>query len=204
MRLTAGVPHRKIVQVSTWNKGQGLFPRTIKLGPAPGSRNLNTNRHFCSRGAFSTRNGPATGVFERDKVAKAKILVVDDELQILQVVASILDRAGYETTTVPEPRRALEIIVATGGFDLVLSDVVMPEMRGPELAERIRRLSPSSPVMLMSGCVAASQLPRGIPFLGKPFSSSDLTRAVSKVLKKSSRGLTPPPPVAFSAGCKGE
>ena len=138
-------------------------------------------------------------------MAKAKILVVDDEPQVLQVVASILDRAGYATTTEPEPLRALEIIAAAGSFDLVLSDVVMPGMRGPELAERIRRLSPSSSVILMSGGVPAGQLPRGIPFLGKPFSSSDLTRAVGKALRKSSRQRGPAaPPLALSAGCKGQ
>jgi len=137
-------------------------------------------------------------------VTKAKILVVDDEPHVLQVVASILDRAGYETTTAPEPQRALEILVAAGGFDLVLTDVVMPGMRGPELAERIRRLSPSSSVMLMSGCIPAGQLPRGIPFLGKPFSSSDLTRAVDRVLRKSRQRRPPLPPLAFSAGCKAE
>ena len=138
-------------------------------------------------------------------VAKAKILVVDDEPQVLQVISSILDRAGYATTTAPEPERALEIIAVAGGFDLVLTDVVMPGMRGPELAKRIRSLSPSSSVMLMSGSTPASELPRGIPFLGKPFSSSDLTRAVDKALRKSSRQRTPPaPPLAFSAGCKGQ
>jgi CheY-like chemotaxis protein len=137
-------------------------------------------------------------------VAKAKILVVDDEPQVLQVVASILDRAGYATTTVPEPSRALEIIAVAGGFDLVLTDVVMPGMRGPELAEQIRRLCPSSSVMLMSGSIPAGQLPRGIPFLGKPFSSSDLTRAVDKALRKSRQRTPPAPPLAYSAGCKGE
>ena len=135
---------------------------------------------------------------------KAKILVVDDEPQVLQVVAGILDRAGYETTTAPEPQRALEIVAATGGFDLILSDVVMPGMGGTELAKRIRRLSPSSSVMLMSGSIPVGQLPRGIPFLGKPFSSSDLMRAVDKALRKSRQRTPPVPPLAFSAGCKGE
>jgi CheY-like chemotaxis protein len=153
---------------------------------------------------FPTRNSPANGVSKGAKVAKAKILVVDDEPQVLQVVASMLDREGYETTTAPEPRQALEII-AQGGFDLILTDVVMPGMRGTELAKRIRRLSPSSSVMLMSGSIPAGQLPRGIPFLGKPFSYSDLTRAVDRALRKASRKCAPPaPPLAFSAGCKAQ
>jgi len=86
-------------------------------------------------------------------MAKARILVVDDEPNVLQVVASVLERAGYETTTALGPLRALEIITIRGAFDLVVSDVVMPEMCGPELAQQVRLLSPSSAVMLMSGCL---------------------------------------------------
>jgi len=135
-------------------------------------------------------------------VLRAKILVVDDEPQVLQLAASILDRAGYATATAPGPLRALEIITGTGGFDLVVSDVVMPGMHGPELAKKIRLLSPSSSVLLMSGSVPAGQLPRGIPFVGKPFSSSDLLRAVDKTLQKANRQRARP--IAFSAGCGGQ
>jgi two-component system cell cycle sensor histidine kinase/response regulator CckA len=86
-------------------------------------------------------------------MAKARILVVDDEPNVLQVVASVLERAGYETTTALGPLRALEIITIRGAFDLVVSDVVMPEMCGPELAQQVQLLSPASAVMLMSGCL---------------------------------------------------
>jgi CheY-like chemotaxis protein len=120
-------------------------------------------------------------------MAKARILVVDDEPKVLQVVASVLERAGYQTTTALGPLQALEIITIRGAFDLVVSDVVMPEMCGPELAQQIRLLSPSSAVMLMSGCLtSAGQLPQGVHFLGKPFSPSDLLRSVDRVLRNSS------------------
>jgi DNA-binding NtrC family response regulator len=126
------------------------------------------------------------GVLREANVAKARVLVVDDEPNVLEIVARVLDRAGYETTTAPGPLQALEIITIRGGFDLVVSDVVMPEMCGSELAEQVRLLAPSSAVMLMSGCVPVERLPRGIPFLGKPFLPSDLLRAVDKVLQASS------------------
>ena len=112
---------------------------------------------------------------------------MDDEPHVLQVVAGILGRAGYDTTTALGSLKALEIIATGAGFDLVVSDVVMPQMCGPELAQQIRLLSPSSAVMLMSGCVpAAGQLPHGVSFLGKPFSAPDLLRAVDRVLQESS------------------
>jgi DNA-binding NtrC family response regulator len=117
-------------------------------------------------------------------VAKARVLVVDDDPTVLQVVAAILERAEYEITTALGPLQALEIIRIRGGFDLVVSDVVMPHMCGSELAQQIRLLSPLSAVMLMSGCVpAGGQFPQGVFFLGKPFSASDLLRAVDTALQ---------------------
>lgn len=111
---------------------------------------------------------------------------MDDEPGVCQIVATVLNRAGYEAVTAPGPQKALDIVSGGCPFDLVVSDVVMPEMCGPELARQIRRMCPSSAIMLMSGCVPVGRLPRGVPFLGKPFSASDLLGAVDKVLRESS------------------
>ena len=98
-----------------------------------------------------------------------------------------LNRAGYETTTATGPLQALEIVTMRGGFDLVVTDVIMPEMCGPELAQQIRRLTPLCAIMLISGCVpAAMRCPEGAAFLGKPFSAPDLLRAVESLLHQSS------------------
>jgi diguanylate cyclase len=117
-------------------------------------------------------------------MGKARILVVDDEPAVLSVVAGVLERAGYDTTTATGPHQALEIVTIRGGFDLLVADVTMPVMCGPELAEQIRALTPLCAVMFMSGCVpAANRLPHGAAFLGKPFLASDLLRAVEGVLQ---------------------
>ena len=118
-------------------------------------------------------------------MAKARVLVVDDEPAVLRLVASILQSAGYETVTAPGPRQALEIVTIRGGFDVVVSDVVMPEMCGPELAGQIRLLSPSSAILLMSGCTLTGNLPENVSFLGKPFVAKDLLRAVDRLLQAS-------------------
>jgi two-component system, cell cycle response regulator CpdR len=118
-------------------------------------------------------------------LAKARILVVDDEPEVLRFVAGVLERAEYEVAPAPGPRQALAIIADAGPFDLVVTDVVMPEMCGPELAGEIQALSPSSAIMFISGCVPVGQLPKGVPYLGKPFSPRDLLSAVGRVLSAS-------------------
>jgi two-component system cell cycle sensor histidine kinase/response regulator CckA len=120
-------------------------------------------------------------------------LVVDDDPFVLQIVATVLQRAGYETVTAPGPLQAIEIVAAGGGFDLVVSDVIMPVMCGPELAGQIRLLSPSSKIMLMTGCASQGQLTKGFPFLGKPFSPSGLLGAVERALQ------APAPPRSIAA-----
>ncbi len=124
----------------------------------------------------------------QQRMAKARILIVDDEPIVLAVAARVLERAGYETQTASGPFQALELLKIGEGCDLVLSDVVMPRMCGPELAAQIRSLSPSSAIILMSGCVLSGDLPEGVPFIGKPFSPSDLLRAVGKALDRSGPG----------------
>ena len=118
-------------------------------------------------------------------MAKARILVVDDEPEVLRFVADVLERAEYEVAPAGGARQALAIIADSGPFDLVVSDVVMPEMCGPELAGEIRARAPSSAIMFISGCVPVGQLPKGVPYLGKPFSPRDLLSAVGRVLSAS-------------------
>ena len=95
----------------------------------------------------------------------------------------MLERAGYDAVTAPGPVQALEMVTSKASFDLVVSDVVMPTMCGPELVDKIRMLSPSSAVMLMSGYVPAEQVPKAACFLSKPFSPRELTDAVQKALE---------------------
>jgi DNA-binding NtrC family response regulator len=61
----------------------------------------------------------------------------------------------------------------------------MPEMRGPQLLTEIRRLSPSTAAVLMSGYAEPGEMPAGIPFLSKPFSSRELVATVERVLAES-------------------
>ena len=83
-----------------------------------------------------------------------------------------------------DAKAALEILACGPKIDLVISDVIMPGMRGPELLENIRRASPQSALMLMSATPDAAS--PDLPFLEKPFRSAQLIAAVEQVLAEAS------------------
>jgi two-component system response regulator CpxR len=85
---------------------------------------------------------------------KKTILCVDDNEQALSVRKFLLETRGYRVITAPSAHDALDIFRA-GGVDLVLSDLVMPQMDGNEMVRRMKDISPDVPMMLLSGTVKA-------------------------------------------------
>jgi two-component system, OmpR family, response regulator CpxR len=81
---------------------------------------------------------------------KKTILCVDDNEQLLSIRKVILETRGYRVVTASSGREALEIFKA-GAIDLVLTDLVMPEVDGTELIEQIKAISPETPAILFSG-----------------------------------------------------
>ena len=121
-------------------------------------------------------------------MAAATVLVVDDDKSVLDFATQALGAAGYAVLGATTGRRALEIVNGGNRVDLVVSDVVMPEMRGPQLVREIRQVSPKTAVMLMSGYLAdPAEMPAEVPFLAKPFSPRDLVAAVERTLAKCSQ-----------------
>jgi DNA-binding response OmpR family regulator len=81
---------------------------------------------------------------------KKNILCVDDNEQLLSIRKVILETRGYRVLTANSAREALEIFKA-GTIDLVLTDLVMPEVDGTELIDKIKAISPQTPAILFSG-----------------------------------------------------
>src|SRR5690242_8385552 len=105
-------------------------------------------------------------------MSRASVLVVDDDSSFLHAVNRILLREGYEVLPSGSPHQALETIRNVGPVDLVLSDIMMPNMPDTELVRQIAEFSPRTASVLMTGgCVDATALPNGVPVLKKPFST---------------------------------
>jgi CheY-like chemotaxis protein len=116
------------------------------------------------------------------------ILVVEDESPLLNVTQRMLERRGYNVLTANTPGQAIQVAREhAGNIDLLITDVVMPEMNGRDLAKNILSLYPRAKPLFMSGYTAdviAHQgvLDEGVFFIQKPFSARDLAATVRQVL----------------------
>jgi len=116
------------------------------------------------------------------------ILVVDDDLSVLSVIKCMLECGDYNVLMAHSAETALRMVERDDlTIDLMLLDVVMPDISGPDLAERILAIRPHLKVLFMSGCtdsevVRVKILDRALGFLPKPFTSDSLLERVQKVL----------------------
>ncbi len=119
---------------------------------------------------------------------QGRILVVDDEQQIVDYEVQVLEQAGYVTYGHTSSLQALEAFNELhGSLDLVITDMAMPDMTGLQLYDRIKRVAPDMPVLLCTGysehVTAESSREMGINgYLAKPFTAEQLAQEVKRVL----------------------
>ena len=122
-----------------------------------------------------------------DAADKGTILLVDDEQSVRGIVLKILRRANYNVLEAANGDAALKIAESyQGEIDLVITDMFMPGLRGPEVAQKLAVTRPGLRVLFMSGYADQEQrtgVPAGANFLNKPFSGADLTKTVEAALK---------------------
>jgi len=116
------------------------------------------------------------------------ILLVEDEIAILRMTAQMLERLGYQVVTARTPGEAIRLAREhAGGIHLLVTDVVMPEMNGRDLAKNILSIYPNLKRLFMSGYTANiiahhGVLDEGVNFIQKPFSREQLSVKVREVL----------------------
>ena len=113
------------------------------------------------------------------------ILVVDDDPDLRSVAALALESLGYTVLETGDPLKAIQIARAQP-VDLLLTDVIMPLMKGTDLADRVQGVSPGTKVVLMSGYLTSDIAPSGRPFLAKPFAIEALGQRVREALARTS------------------
>ncbi len=122
------------------------------------------------------------------------ILIVDDAESIRKMVCSMLSFCGYRCVEAADGQQALRILKETPeSVDLVLTDIVMPEMGGTELAREVAALRPNLPIVFMSGYsddpVVRTLENSPALFLPKPFTAAALTEKVRAALDRPWSGV---------------
>jgi two-component system response regulator (stage 0 sporulation protein F) len=121
----------------------------------------------------------------------AQILIIDDEPAIGQLFKDILEKNGYQVTTVTSSLEALELI-ARERFDLIFLDLAMPELDGSELFRRIRKVDKQVPIAIITGYPDSELLKKAKehgPFMImiKPFTGDEILQAVHTFNQVNSR-----------------
>ncbi len=145
-----------------------------------------TFRLYFPAAPAATTAEDADAMVRSPRSGSERILVVEDEAVVRRVLVNMLHRQGYEVMAADKPSVALEIALDPSNvIDLMVSDVVMPEMSGVDLYDRIRRARPSLPVLYVSGYAHDVTTAHGvelIDLLQKPFSPKDLTARIESLL----------------------
>jgi signal transduction histidine kinase/CheY-like chemotaxis protein len=129
-----------------------------------------------------------------------RILLVDDEEQIVAMEKQLLEKLGYQVTACASSSEAWTVFVARPDqFDLMITDMTMPHMAGDRLSEKILNIRPNLPVILCTGyndmIDADKALALGIrKFVMKPVEKNELSRAIRSALELGPTGSSPPAP----------
>jgi CheY-like chemotaxis protein len=119
-----------------------------------------------------------------DLTGRQTLLMVDDEDLVLTMGQTILSAFGYHVLTASSGARALEIVSADPDqIDLVITDLVMPNMSGRELIDHLRALAPRVRILCTSGYLRSPDPEGEVAYLKKPFTSQELLRKVKQALE---------------------
>jgi two-component system cell cycle sensor histidine kinase/response regulator CckA len=129
--------------------------------------------------ALADDGGPVAGA--------PRVLLVEDREVVRRLTRDALEEAGYRVTAAQNGVEALALVEEEPSFALLLTDVVMPEMSGPDLAQHLRARRPALRVLYMSGYTddvldADALAEAGTGFLRKPFGIGELTAKVRELL----------------------
>ncbi len=136
---------------------------------------------------------PTSAPQGRDLQGIERVLVVDDDADVRQLVRKVLDHEGYQVLEADSGPTAIDAAASWDGpIDLLLTDIVMPGMRGPDVAAAVKASRPSIEVLFMSAFTDGTVLPAEIgadplALLAKPFLPSELLERVRAILDRRSR-----------------
>jgi CheY-like chemotaxis protein len=140
----------------------------------------------------------AENIPEKALAGSETILLIEDEEAVRKLVRRTLEKHGYQLLVAASGTEALELAQNyTASIQLVISDVVMPQMGGREVAEQLKAVRPGIQILFISGytentMMRGGNVSEGETFLQKPFTPLTLARRVREMLDKATGKLDPP------------
>jgi two-component system, cell cycle sensor histidine kinase and response regulator CckA len=138
--------------------------------------------------AEATSRLPSRSPPSQKREGKTTVLVVEDEPAVLKLTSRILTRKGFDVVGVHTPSAALQAFGDDpDAFDVVFSDVVLPEISGPELVGKLKEIAPRIGVVFMSGYAPDVVNRHGMVgqeavMLQKPFSAEEVVSAINSAI----------------------
>jgi two-component system, OmpR family, response regulator len=132
---------------------------------------------------------------KQPEMPPVRILIVDDDKAILEYMQTLLDKDGFQVTTVQDPT-LVEDQLRTGGFHVVILDLMMPKMDGIETLKRIRKIDTDVAVVIYTGypnvesAIAAMKL-EAVDYLKKPFNVDEFREVLDRVMRKKGLARSP-------------
>jgi signal transduction histidine kinase/CheY-like chemotaxis protein len=134
------------------------------------------------------------------KASRQTVLLVEDEPGVREVASEFLTAAGYHVLAAEDGERAMQIVARESTIDVLITDMVMPRMRGAELARELLRWKPAVKVIYMSGYLEPAdsdgELAKDAFFLNKPFSRESLVSQVAEALRQQVPGASQSPAIS--------
>lgn len=125
---------------------------------------------------------------ENQKAYNIKVLVIDDDVKMLELLKKVLSRRGYTVETSPKPTEALEKFTLNG-FDIVVTDINMPEMNGLEILKQIKSISPDTIVIMITAFATVSSAVESMKlgaydYIIKPFNMEEFVLIVDRAAEQ--------------------
>nr|WP_294311183.1 ATP-binding protein [uncultured Sphingomonas sp.] len=160
---------------------------TIQSAPGKGTTvNLYLPRHWAPAPALPVEAAPVASEAGAEANDALRILLVEDDPRVLAATMSALRELGHDPIPCNDPREAEGLLARHPGIRLIVSDVLMPHLTGPELIATIRPSHPDLAVLFVTGFAGEAQATgfEGHEVLRKPFTLAGLERAVAAALKR--------------------
>src|SRR5699024_8012948 len=124
-----------------------------------------------------------------------QVLIVEDDVRVAQLISRVMQKNEYQTTIAYDGKYSMEL-VQSNDFNLIITDIILPELNGVEFCKKVRIIKPHIPIIMLTALGTTNHKVEGLDagaddYMVKPFEMKELLARVRAVLKRSQLGFIP-------------